>query len=106
MIQSSVTLDEIDNVEDFVQHLERIELPNQLVAVIGDPLLQKFLRLKYSETTWQRIDNWLSAFFEDQLETSHSTTGNILDMLQGIREYARYTKVGNLKSYITDADNY
>lgn len=86
-------MEEIDNVEDFVQHLERIELPNQLVAAIGDPLLRKFLQLKYSETTAQRIDNWLLAFFEDQLETFHSSASNILDMLQAIREYAQYTKV-------------
>lgn len=82
-------------MEDFVRHLERIELPNQLVSVIGDPLLQKFLHLKHSETTSRRIDNWLVAFFEDQLETSQSSTRNILDMLQAIREYARFTKVCN-----------
>lgn len=80
-------------MEDFVQYLEKIELPNQLVAAIGDPLLQKFLQLKYSEVTSRRIDNWLLAFFEDQLETSNSAAGNILSMLQAILEYTRYTKV-------------
>jgi centromere protein I len=80
-------------VEDFVRHLERIELPNQLVAVIGDPLLQKFLQLKYSEATSRRIDNWLLAFFEDQLEASQSSVGIILNMLQAIQDYTRYTKV-------------
>lgn len=82
-------------MEDFVRHLERIELPNQLVSVIGDPLLQKFLQLKYSEPTLQRISNWLLAFFEDQLEASQSSARNILDMLQAIREYARFTQVCN-----------
>jgi centromere protein I len=80
-------------VDDFVQNLEKIELPNQLVAAIGDPLLQKFLQLKNSEATTQRIDNWLLAFFEDQLESPNSAEGTILDMLQAIREYTRYTKV-------------
>lgn len=80
-------------MEEFVQHLEKIELPNQLVAAIGDPLLQKFLQLKYSETTSRRIDNWLLAFFEDQLETPNSAADNILNMLQAILEYTRYTKV-------------
>lgn len=80
-------------MEGFVRHLERLELPNQLVSVIGDPLLQKFLQLKFSETTSRRTDNWLLAFFEDQLESSASSASNILNMLQAIRDYARFTKV-------------
>lgn len=84
-------------MSDFVRHLERIELPNQLVAAIGDPLLQKFLQLKSSESTARRIDNWLLAFFEDQLENPSSAEGNILDMLEAIREYTRYTKVYSLQ---------
>ena len=76
-----------------MRHLERIELPNQLVAVIGDPLLQKFLQLKYSETISRRIDNWLLAFFEDQLEASYSSASNIMNMLEAIQDYTRYTKV-------------
>lgn len=86
-------MEEIENAEDFVGNLERIELPNQLVAAIGDPLLQKLLQLKQSENTAQRIDNWLLAFFEDQLESPNLAEGNIIDMLRAIREYSRHTKV-------------
>jgi centromere protein I len=80
-------------VTDFIQKLEKIELPNQLVAVIGDPLLQNLLQLKSNNTIKRRIDNWLTAFFEDQLESGGSTGNTLLDMLAAIKEYASFTKV-------------
>jgi centromere protein I len=75
-----------------IQKLEKIELPNQMVAVIGDPLLQKFLQLKSSNNISERIDNWLLAFFEDQLQSPDSENA-VLDMLERIRDFTRYTKV-------------
>ena len=78
---------------DFIQKLEKIELPNQLVAVIGDPLLQNLLQLKSNNTIKRRIDNWLTAFFEDQLEGGGFTENRLLDMLAAIKEYTSFTKV-------------
>lgn len=46
--KASVTLEEVENVDDFVNKLDKLELPNQLVAVLEDPLLQKLLLLKPS----------------------------------------------------------
>jgi centromere protein I len=86
-------LEEIEDVHDFVQKLERIEPPNQLVAVIGDSLLQKFLQLRSSESSSRRVDAWLLAFFEDQLEVPESAEGKILEMLEAVLIYTRYTKV-------------
>jgi centromere protein I len=80
-------------VNDFVQKLEKIEPPNQLVAVIGDPLLQKFLQLRSSDEYSHRVDRWLMAFFEDQLQIAEHAESKILEMLDVIREYAQYTKV-------------
>jgi centromere protein I len=80
-------------VNDFIQKLEKIELPNQLVAVLGDPLLQKLLLLKSSETISRRVDNWLLAFFEDQLQSIENGQRQILETLEAIRDYVRYTKV-------------
>lgn len=91
-LKTSITLEEIEDVHDFVQKLEKIEPPNQLVAVIGDPLLQKFLQLKDLENSGKRMDNWLYSFFEDQLERQ-SSGNQILEMLQAVLEYTRYTKV-------------
>lgn len=84
-------------MEDFVQKFERIQLPNQLVAVIGDPLLQHLLQLKSNDVVLRRIDNWLTAFFEDQLEGGPQSELAILDMLTAIREYASFTKVAATK---------
>lgn len=86
-------MEEIDDVNDFIQKLEKIQLPNQMVAVFGDPLLQKLLQLNSSNTTSQRIDYWLTAFFEDQLQNPESWDTAILEMLTAILGYARLTKV-------------
>ncbi|RAL62310.1 hypothetical protein DID88_004876 [Monilinia fructigena] len=94
ILQISITLEELENVDDFIQKLEKIELPSQLVAAIHDPLLQKFLHLRSSEATQQRIDYWLLAFFEDQLENGRTSETQIPDMLKVILRYTRLTKVG------------
>ncbi|TVY29041.1 Inner kinetochore subunit [Lachnellula hyalina] len=90
--ESSVTLEEIEDVHDFVQRLEKIEPPNQLVAVIQDSLLQKFLQLRSSEVYARRVDSWLMAFFEDQLEAADTSEIKILEMLVSIQAYTHYTK--------------
>ncbi|PMD65163.1 Mis6-domain-containing protein [Hyaloscypha bicolor E] len=91
-LESSITLEEIEDVHEFVRKLEKIELPNQLVAVINDPLLQKFLLLMSSDTNSKRIDSWLLAFFEDQLEDSTSSDSEIFEMLEAVLGYTRYNK--------------
>ncbi|PQE16536.1 Mis6 domain-containing protein [Rutstroemia sp. NJR-2017a BBW] len=90
--ETSTTLEEVEDVDDFVSKLEKIELPNQLVAAIDDPLLQKFLQLKSSQDTQRRIDHWLLAFFEDQLEDGRSSETEIPEMLQAVLGYTRFTK--------------
>jgi len=86
-------LEEIEDVDNFIQKLEKIEPPNQLVSVIGDPLLQKFMQLRSSDEYTKRVNMWLMAFFEDQLQTSGQNAPEILEMLQAIQIYTRYTKV-------------
>jgi centromere protein I len=49
--------------------------------------------LRSSDTNAKRIDNWLLAFFEDQLEDSTSSNAKILEMLDAVLGYARYNKV-------------
>jgi centromere protein I len=70
-----------------------MEPPNQLVAVIGDPLLQRLLQLRPSDVYEKRIDNWLYAFFEDQLHNPEPSEVKILEMLQAIHRYASTTRV-------------
>ncbi|KAF8851133.1 Mis6-domain-containing protein [Acephala macrosclerotiorum] len=90
--ESSITLEEIEDVHEFVQKLEKIDPPNQLVAVLDDPLLQKFLHLRSSEVDSNRIDGWLIAFFEDQLQNPDASDSSIVEMLKAILNYTRYTK--------------
>lgn len=92
-LQTSVTLEEIESVNGFIGRLEKIELPNQLVAVLEDPLLQKLLQLKSTDATRRRIDYWLMAFFEDQLEADEQSEETVLQMLASVREYAKFAKV-------------
>jgi centromere protein I len=65
------------------------------VAAIDDPLLQKFLQLKSSQNTQSRIDHWLLAFFEDQLEDGRSSEIEIPDMLQAVLGYTSFTRVSS-----------
>ncbi|KAH7393204.1 Mis6-domain-containing protein [Cadophora sp. MPI-SDFR-AT-0126] len=90
--ETSVTLEEIEDVHEFIQKLEKIEPPNQLVAAIDDPLLQKFLQLRSSKSNARRIDSWLMAFLEDHLQSSHAGERQILEMLETILGYTRHTK--------------
>ncbi|KAH7321554.1 Mis6-domain-containing protein [Rhexocercosporidium sp. MPI-PUGE-AT-0058] len=90
--ETSVTLEEIEDVHDFIQKLENIEPPNQLAAVINDPLLQKFLQLRSNESHSKRVESWLLAFFEDQLQSPNAGERHILEMLESILGYTRHTK--------------
>jgi centromere protein I len=83
-------------VDDFVQKLERVEPPNQLIAAIKDPLLQKYLQLRSSEEHVKRIDMWLLAFFEDRLSESNDDSSQTLSMLDAMLQYTRFTKVCRL----------
>ncbi|KAI1391110.1 Mis6-domain-containing protein [Hypoxylon trugodes] len=63
--EKSITLEEIENVDGFVKNLERIELPNQLIAILGDPLLQKLFILKPQAEAHQRATSWLASYGQD-----------------------------------------
>ncbi|CAM1508376.1 Fc.00g052240.m01.CDS01 [Cosmosporella sp. VM-42] len=82
--EDSVTLEEIENASSFVQNIDKLELPNQLVAVLADPLLQKLLLLRPSDESQQRIANWLSSILQDVIdgETDQMTLFNVLDVLR------------------------
>ncbi|OHW95179.1 mis6 domain-containing protein [Colletotrichum incanum] len=58
---------EIDSADRFAQLIEKIELPNQLAAVLADPLLQKFIALKKDDTASKRVVHWIDAVLDDVL---------------------------------------
>lgn len=90
--ETSVTLEEFDSAEGFVNSLEKIEMPSQLVAVLADPLLQKFLLLRPSQEASQRISNWLMACVGD-VASGDTDPSFLLDMVEVIRDYVLSTKV-------------
>ncbi|KAI8943575.1 hypothetical protein NX059_001571 [Plenodomus lindquistii] len=93
--ETSVTLEGIDNVEDFVERLDTIEPPGQLVSLLTDPLLQKFVDLKPTPITTARIGLWLATCLEDQYEGERIGSGDpqyLAEVLQGLLQHTQYTK--------------
>ncbi|KAF2688950.1 Mis6-domain-containing protein [Lentithecium fluviatile CBS 122367] len=94
--EASVTLEGIDNVQDFVEKLDRIEPPGQLISFLTDPLLQKYVDLRPSPITSRRIELWLSTCLEEQYNTIKDGTGDsqyLSEILDGFLKHAQYTKV-------------
>jgi centromere protein I len=94
--ETSVTLEGIDNVDDFVEKLDRIEAPGQMISFLTDPLLQKYVELKPSPVTSARIDLWLSACLEDLYEAERLGNGEpqyLKQILESLRIHASSTKV-------------
>ncbi|KAH7152386.1 Mis6-domain-containing protein [Dactylonectria estremocensis] len=89
--EDSVTLEEIENTTGFVGSLEKIELPNQLVAVLADPLLQKLILLRPSDEADQRIANWLNSALQDVLDGDSEETV-LFDVLDILRDYVVSSK--------------
>jgi centromere protein I len=84
--QDAVTLEEIENATGFVKNLDKLELPNQLIAVLADPLLQKLMLLKPGHESEQRIANWLNAVLQD-VHDGDADEATFFDMLDILRDY-------------------
>ncbi|KAJ9641830.1 hypothetical protein H2199_005043 [Coniosporium tulheliwenetii] len=93
--QSTATLEEISSVDSFVDNLDKIELPTQMMSSLRDPLLQKYLTLNPSEIASKRTEFWLLAYLEEELETVSRNIGqsaHLTDILNGVLDYAKATK--------------
>ncbi|CAK7207325.1 hypothetical protein SEUCBS139899_010135 [Sporothrix eucalyptigena] len=90
--EESVTLEEIDSAAGFVQHLEIIELPNQLVAVLADPLLQKLLLLRPSDEAFARVDRWLEACVTSSA-SGDGSKDELMDLLEVVHDYIASTQM-------------
>lgn len=92
-----MTLEEVENIDDLVNNLEKLEMPSQVIAVLGDPLLQKYLTMRPSDSAFKRINNWLVTFFEEELESRHvgdsSDPENLRKLLEGVLKYSQFAKV-------------
>ncbi|KAF7717672.1 Uncharacterized protein PECH_002948 [Penicillium ucsense] len=61
------SLEEIRNTQHFVEKLDKIDLPNQIVSTLGDAMAQKYIHLVQSEAANARLDDWLTGFLADKL---------------------------------------
>ncbi|KAJ4413720.1 hypothetical protein N0V82_008359 [Gnomoniopsis sp. IMI 355080] len=88
--EKSVTLEEIDSAESLASNLDRIELPDHLVAILVDPLMQKFMMLR-PDKDLNRVWAWMDTQLAEILngDADEETVANTLSVL---REYARVTK--------------
>ncbi|KAH8882876.1 Mis6-domain-containing protein, partial [Thozetella sp. PMI_491] len=89
--KNSIALEDINDARGLARNLERIELPSQLVAVLGDPLLQKLLRLRPAEEAHERVSNWVRACVQD-VASGDASQSLLLDMIDIIYEFVRSTK--------------
>ncbi|KAL4927472.1 Mis6 domain protein [Aspergillus undulatus] len=90
------SLEELRSVDHFIERLDKIELPNQIISTFADELAQKYLFLVQPEAANRRLNDWLEAFLGDHLEYAKDfddegveTLGYVLTL--AVR-YARYTK--------------
>ncbi|KAF3036684.1 hypothetical protein E8E12_004618 [Didymella heteroderae] len=93
--ESSVTLEGIDTVEAFVERLDRIEPPGQLISFLTDPLLQKYVDLNPSPVSSARIGLWLATCLEDQITCAAINAEDsafLAELLDGLLQHARYSK--------------
>ncbi|KAL2828213.1 Mis6-domain-containing protein [Aspergillus cavernicola] len=104
------SLEELRSVDHFIERLDKIELPNQVVSTLADGLAQKYLFLVQPEVANRRLNDWLGNFLSDQLEYAQDFDGEGVDALGYVLtlaiSYVRYTKTtpeafsSFLKSYI------
>ncbi|KAL4898606.1 Mis6-domain-containing protein [Aspergillus ambiguus] len=108
--RNHTSLEELRGIEHFVDKIDKIELPNQIISTLGDNIAQKYLFLVESEAASHRLDDWLKSFLSDQLDAAQNdwndeneSLGYILSLCVA---YVQYTKevpaavTSFLKSYL------
>ncbi|KAI0119997.1 Mis6-domain-containing protein [Nemania sp. FL0031] len=88
--ENSITLEEIESVDGFVKNIEKIELPNQLIAILHDPLLQKLLFLRPQAQAHLRACHWLSSYAQDMMAADSEV--HLADILNILKSYVTATK--------------
>ncbi|KAF1810987.1 Mis6-domain-containing protein [Eremomyces bilateralis CBS 781.70] len=93
--EESVTLEEIDSVERFVEVYEKVEPPSQMASALRDPLLQHYLTLHPSDDLRKRLQFWLAQVFDDELRNLREggeDDGHLREVLAGLADFHYRTK--------------
>ena len=95
--RNHASLEELRGVNDFIDKIDRIDLPNQIISMLGDSLGQKYLWLVQSEVAHWRLQDWLEGFLNDKLEHIRESTSDEPETLAYVLclavEYVRFSKV-------------
>ena len=81
--------------------LESIEPPGQMVSFLTDPLLQKYVALRPSRMTDQRIELWVSAALEEQYDAAQRSlvdSSYLTEFLDGLAKHSQYSKACHMIS--------
>lgn len=98
-MQSTITLEAINGVDDLIENLENIDLSPRMVSAIDDPLLQRYFELGSNNDAKTRTNEWLASFLDEQMhkiEEKKVTSKALTDVLRQLQSYTRYTKVSQL----------
>lgn len=91
------SLEELRGVDHFVERIDKIELPNQIISTMGDRLAQKYLFLVQSDAASARLDDWLLSFLSDKLEQirdgDEDDPETLTYILSLAADYVQYAKV-------------
>jgi centromere protein I len=91
------SLEELRGVDHFIERLEKIELPNQIISTIADSLAQKYIFLAQPELANRRLNDWLESYLSDQLEYAQDFDDEGVESLGYVLalalRYASYSKV-------------
>ena len=71
-------------------------MPDQMISILLDPLMQKFVVLKGVQIAQTRVDQWLSLFFDTELQSlreGEPMTTKAVEMLGKLVEFTQCTKV-------------
>ena len=94
--KASNTIPSAGDIESLVNQLEDIKLSDMTASDLSDPVLQIYIMLTGQEASGDQIDDLLNPIFHQQLEklaSGQSISKASLQLLQGVVQYSRYTKV-------------
>lgn len=90
------TVQSDDEIENFVNQLENIQLSDMTASDLNDPVLQIYITLTVQKASEDQIDDCLNPIFNQQMEklaSGHNISKASLQVLKSVVSYSRYTKV-------------